>query len=98
MSKISIIIPIYDVEPYIQRCLDTVINQAYRDLEIICVDDGSPDNCGKICDEYAARDDRIIVIHKPNGGYPAALNSGLEHASRDYIGFVDPDDWTDPGY
>ncbi|MCF0156053.1 MAG: glycosyltransferase, partial [Veillonella sp.] len=93
MSKISVIVPIYNVEPYIHQCVDSIINQTYKDLEIILVDDGSPDNCGKICDEYAAKDDRVKVIHRPNGGLSAARNSGLDVATGEYIAFVDSDDY-----
>lgn len=90
---ISIIIPIYNVEGYLSRCIDSVLNQTYKNLEIILVDDGSPDNCGKICDEYAKKDSRIKVIHKENGGVSSARNAGLDIARGDYIGFVDPDDY-----
>lgn len=95
-AKISIIVPIYKVEPYLRRCLDSIVGQTYRDLEIILVDDGSPDNCGTICDEYAARDRRIKVIHKENGGVSSARNAGLEIAAGEWIGWVDPDDWIEP--
>ena len=93
---ISVIIPVYGVEKYLSRCLDSIINQTYRDLEIILVDDGSPDNSGKICDEYAAKDSRIKVIHKENGGLSSARNAGLDVATGEYIGFVDSDDWIEP--
>ena len=93
MKKISIIMPVYNVEPYIRKCLDSVVNQTYVNLEIICVDDGSSDASGLICDEYARQDSRIKVIHKSNGGYPSALNTGLDQLSGEYVGFVDPDDW-----
>lgn len=89
---ISIIIPVYKVEPYLRRCLDSVVNQTYANLEIILVDDGSPDNCPKICDEYAAKDERIVVIHKENGGLSDARNVGTEHANGDYIYYLDSDD------
>lgn len=89
---ISVIVPIYNVEAYLPRCLDSIVNQTYRNLEIILVDDGSPDNCGAICDEYANRDSRIRVIHKVNGGSSAARNAGLDVARGEYIGFVDSDD------
>ena len=92
-KKISVIVPIYNVEKYLNRCLDSIINQTYKNLEIILVDDGSPDNCGKICDEYAKKDNRIKVIHKENGGLSSARNAGLDIATGDYIGFVDSDDW-----
>ena len=93
MDKISVILPVYKVEAYIHQCMDTVLNQTYSNLEIILVDDGSPDNCGKICDEYAAKDARVIVIHKKNGGAPAARNDALKIATGDWIAYVDPDDW-----
>lgn len=94
--KISVIIPVYKVEPYIRRCLNSVVNQTYRNLQIILVDDGSPDNCGAICDEYAAMDERIQVIHKSNGGLSSARNAGLALADGEYIGWVDSDDWIEP--
>jgi len=93
---ISVIIPIYKVEQYLRKCVDSVLLQTYANLEIILVDDGSPDNCGKICDEYAEKDSRIKVIHKANGGVSAARNAGLDIAKGDYIGFVDSDDWIEP--
>ena len=92
-SKISVIVPVYEVEPYLRKCLDSVVNQTYQNLEIILVDDGSPDKCPAICDEYAARDERIQVIHKENGGVASARNAGLERVTGDYIGWVDSDDW-----
>ena len=96
MDKISIIIPVYKVEPYIKKCLDSVITQTHTNLEILLINDGSPDNCGEICDEYTIKDSRIKVFHKENGGLSSALNVGLEYASGDYIGFVDSDDWIEP--
>lgn len=90
---ISVIIPVYKVEAYLRDCLDSVINQTYRNLEIILVDDGSPDNCGCICDEYAAKDDRVIAIHKKNAGVGAARNIGIQIARGEWISFVDSDDW-----
>jgi len=90
---ISVIVPVYKVEPYLRRCLDSILAQTYKNLEIILVDDGSPDNCGAICDEYAAKDDRIVVIHKENGGVSSARNVGLRTASGEWIGWVDSDDW-----
>lgn len=90
---ISIIVPVYDVEPYLKRCLDSIVNQSYRSLEIILVDDGSPDRCGAICDEYANKDGRIIVIHQENKGLSEARNTGLNNVTGDYIQFVDSDDW-----
>ncbi len=93
---VSVIIPIYNVEPYIHQCVDSIINQSYKNLEIILVDDESPDNCGKICDEYAASDSRVKVIHKKNGGVGNARNSGLDIANEEYIMFLDGDDWLAP--
>ena len=82
---ISVIVPIYKTELYLRKCVDSLINQTYTNLEIILVDDGSPDGCPQICDEYAAKDSRIKVIHKENGGVSAARNFGLDHASGYYI-------------
>ena len=90
---ISIIVPIYKVEKYLPRCIDSLINQTYQNLEIILVDDGSPDRSGEICDEYAKKDSRIVVVHKPNGGLSDARNKGLDVANGDYVMFVDSDDW-----
>ena len=95
---ISIIIPVYNVEKYLERCLDSVINQTYKNLEIIVIDDGSTDNSGKICDKYAEKDNRIIVIHKENGGICSARNSGLNIAKGLYILFIDSDDYIDSDY
>lgn len=97
-ALVSIIIPIYKVEPYLRRCLDSVLNQTYSNLEIILVDDGSPDKCPQLCDEYAAKDNRIIVIHKKNGGLSDARNAGLDKSNGEYISFVDSDDWIDEKY
>lgn len=95
-SMISVIIPVYKVEPYLHRCLNSVVNQSYRNLEIVLVDDGSPDNCGTICDEYATYDPRIQVIHKENGGVSSARNAGLSVARGEWIGWIDSDDWIEP--
>ena len=95
---VSIIVPIYKVEPYLRRCLDSIVNQTYTNLEIILVDDGSPDGCPQICDEYAAKDERIVVIHKENGGLSDARNAGLDICKGEYISFVDSDDWVDERY
>lgn len=92
---VSIIVPIYKVEPYLRRCLDSIVNQTYTNLEIILVDDGSPDGCPQICDEYVAKDKRIIVIHKENGGLSDARNAGLDICKGEYISFVDSDDILD---
>lgn len=91
--KISVIIPIYKVEKYLHRCIDSVVNQTYKNLEIILVDDGSPDKCPKICDEYADKDSRIKVIHKSNGGLSDARNVGITSATGNYISFIDSDDY-----
>ena len=93
---ISVIVPVYKVEPYLRRCLDSLVGQTYTNLEILLVDDGSPDRCGAICDEYAARDSRITVIHQKNGGVSAARNTGLDAAKGEWLGFVDSDDWIEP--
>ncbi len=93
MAKISIIVPIYNVEKYLPKCIESILAQTYKDFELILVDDGSPDNSPQICDEYAKKDDRVIVIHKPNGGVSSARNAGLDRATGQYIGFVDPDDY-----
>lgn len=95
---VSIIVPIYKVEPYLLRCLDSIVNQTYTNLEIILVDDGSPDGSPHICDEYAGEDSRIVVIHKKNGGQSEARNQGLDICKGDYISFVDSDDWVEPTY
>ena len=95
---ISVIVPVYDVEVYIRQCLDSIINQTYDNLEIILVNDGSPDRCGEICNEYANKDSRIIVIHQENGGLSAARNAGLDIAHGEYIMFVDSDDWVESIY
>lgn len=96
MAKISVIVPVYNVEKYIRKCLDSILNQTFIDFEIILVDDGSPDNCGKICDEYAKADTRISVIHRKNGGLSAARNSGIDwffkNSNSEFLTFVDSDD------
>lgn len=92
-SKISIIVPIYNTEKYLNRCVDSILAQSYKNLEIILVDDGSNDNSPAICDSYAKRDTRIKVVHKKNGGLSSARNAGLDMATGDYIGFVDSDDF-----
>ena len=93
MEKISIIIPVYNVEKYLKTCLDSVINQTYQNLEIILVNDGSTDNSGKICEEYKRTNSRIILIHKKNEGLSAARNTGLGIATGEYISFLDSDDY-----
>ena len=92
-EKVSIIVPVYNVEKYLDKCIESIVNQTYRNIEIILVDDGSPDKCPEICNEWAKKDDRIKVIHKENGGLSSARNAALEIAQGDYITFVDSDDW-----
>ncbi|MGX2961379.1 glycosyltransferase [Peribacillus sp. JNUCC 23] len=94
--KISIIVPVYKVEPYIHKCIDSILEQTFTDFELILVNDGSPDNCGNICDEYAEQDSRVRVVHKENGGQATARNMALDIATGNYIGFVDSDDWIEP--
>ncbi len=96
MDLISVIVPIYNVEKYVNKCVGSIVNQTYTNLEIILVDDGSPDRCPEICDEWAKKDSRIKVIHKKNGGLSDARNAGMKIASGDYIAFVDSDDWIAP--
>ena len=93
---LSVIVPVYNVEAYLCRCVDSILSQSYRELEVILVDDGSGDDSGRICDEYAAADPRVRVIHKENGGLSSARNRGLEAAKGDYLTFVDSDDWIEP--
>ena len=95
MIKISVIIPIYKAEKYLRQCIDSIVNQTYKNLEIILVDDESPDSCPQICDEYAEKDNRIRVIHKENGGASDARRCGLTKATGEYLMFVDGDDWLD---
>ena len=102
MPKVSIIVPVYKVEPYIHRCIDSILAQTFTDFELILVDDGSPDRCGEICDEYAAKDKRIVVIHQENGGLSAARNAGIDWAfansDSQWLTFIDSDDWVHPEY
>ena len=95
-KKISVIIPVYKVEKYLDRCIESIVNQTYKNLEIILVDDGSPDASPEICDKWAKKDNRIKVIHKPNGGVSSARNLGIEKSTGDYITFVDSDDTIEP--
>lgn len=97
-EKISIVIPVYNVEKYLPECIDSVERQTYRNLEILLVDDGSTDSSGRMCDDYAASDMRITVIHKPNGGLSDARNAGLKHVTGKYLAFIDSDDIVDNGY
>ena len=92
---ISVIVPVYKTEKYLNKCIESIVNQTYENLEIILVDDGSPDNCPSICDSWAEKDKRIKVIHKENAGVSAARNSALEIFSGKYVSFVDSDDWID---
>lgn len=93
MEKISIIVPVYKVEQYLGKCIESILEQTHQNIELILVDDGSPDNCGNICDDYAKRDSRVRVIHKENGGLSSARNAGLEIASGAFLMFVDSDDY-----
>ena len=96
MEVISVIIPVFNVEPYLTKCLDSVVAQTYPDLEILLVNDGSTDNCKEICNEYVKRDDRIVLLNKGNGGVSSAKNIGLNNITGQYVGFVDSDDWIEP--
>lgn len=93
---ISVIVPVYKAEAYLEKSVKSIINQTYKNLEIILVDDGSPDRCGEMCDEFAKKDSRIRVIHKANGGQSSARNAALDIMAGDYVGFVDSDDWIEP--
>lgn len=96
MPRFSIVVPMYNVERFLPECIDSLCNQTLKDIEIILVDDGSPDRCGEIADKYSSQDSRIQVVHRVNGGLGPARNSGMEIARGEYIGFVDSDDWVDP--
>lgn len=95
MKKLSVIVPVYNVEKYIKHCVDTILTQTYTNLEVILVDDGSKDSSGIICDEYARKDERIVVIHKENGGLSDARNAGIDVSTGDYLAFIDSDDYID---
>ncbi len=95
MPLISVIVPVYRVDAYLERCVDSLLNQSMREIEIILIDDGSPDKCGTICDRYAAQDTRVRVIHQENAGLSAARNAGLDRAQGEWIMFVDSDDWVE---
>lgn len=97
MPKISIIVPVYKAEKYINRCIDSILAQTFTDWELLLIDDGSPDRSGEICDEYARKDNRIRVFHKENGGVSSARNLGLDNMLGEYVTFVDADDWIDSG-
>ncbi len=94
--KVSIIVPIYNVEKYLSECLDSILAQTLTDIEVIAIDDGSPDNCGQIIDEYSKKDKRLIAIHQKNSGYSATVNKGIELARGKYIGIIESDDWIEP--
>ena len=94
--KVSVIVPIYGVEKYLRQCVDSIISQTLKNIEIILIDDGSPDGCPAIVDEYAAKDSRVVAVHQENGGYGRAVNHGIELAKGEYIGIVEPDDWIEP--
>ena len=100
MPKINVIVPVYKVMPFIHRCVDSILAQSFNDFELILVDDGSPDKCGAICDEYAAKDNRIHVIHQKNGGLSAARNAGIDwtfaNCESEWLAFIDSDDWVHP--
>lgn len=98
MSKISVIVPVYNVEKYIGKCIESILSQTFTDFELILVDDGTPDTSGAICDDYAKKDGRVKVFHKPNGGVSSARNNGIEKATGEWICFVDSDDWIEPTY
>lgn len=102
MAKICIIVPVYNVEKYLNRCIDSILAQTFADFELVLVDDGSPDNCGKICDEYAKKDSRVVVIHKQNGGPSDARNKGIdwafENSDSQWLTFIDSDDWVHGRY
>ena len=98
MPMVSIVLPVYKVEAYLDRCLRSVVEQTYSDFEAILVDDGSPDHCPEMCDEWAKKDERIRVVHKPNGGVSSARNAGIEAARGQYLCFVDSDDTVEPDY
>lgn len=94
--KVSVVVPIYGVEKYLHQCVDSILAQTLKDIEIILVDDGSKDKCPEIVDEYAKKDPRIVSVHQPNGGYGRAVNHGIELAKGEYIGIIESDDWIEP--
>lgn len=98
MHKVSIIVPVYKVEKYLCTCVDSIIGQTYKNIQLILVDDGSPDRCGAMCDEYADKDARVLSLHKCNGGVSSARNLGLAHAEGEYVTFCDSDDWYRPDW
>ena len=98
MDKISIIVPVYNVEPYLRKCIDSIVSQKYENIEILLINDGSTDNSGNICSEYSTKDKRIRVFHQSNKGVSAAMNVGLENMVGNYVCFADPDDWVEPDW
>ena len=94
--KVSIVVPIYNVEQYLEECVDSLLNQTLKEIEIILVDDGSPDRCGEIVDSYAAKDNRVVAVHQKNLGYSKAVNCGIKLARGEYIGIIESDDWVEP--
>ena len=98
MPQISVIVPVYNVEPYLRQCVDSILNQTFTDFELLLVDDGSTDRSGAICDEYASLDARVKVFHTTNRGVSAARNLGIDKASAEWITFVDSDDWVEKSY
>lgn len=98
MDLISVIVPVYNVEAYLDKCISSIVNQTYRNLEIILVDDGSPDNCPAMCDAWKEKDSRIVVLHKKNGGLSDARNAGMGTAHGEFISFIDGDDWIEPRF
>lgn len=94
--SISIIVPVYNIEEYLPRCIESILRQTYTNLQLVLVDDGSKDRSGALCDEYAKKDSRILVVHKENGGSSSARNRGIEVATGEYLGFVDSDDYVEP--
>lgn len=98
MATVSIIVPIYNVEAELRKCVSSILTQSFKDIEVILVDDGSPDNCGAICDEFASKDNRVVVIHKENGGLVNARKSGLEKSTGKFISYVDGDDWIEENF
>ena len=102
MANISVIVPVYKVEDFLSRCVDSILRQSYSDFDLILVDDGSPDRCGQMCEAYARQDSRVHVIHQENGGLSAARNSGIDwaiaHSGSRWLAFVDSDDWVHPDF
>lgn len=96
MPKVSVIVPVYNVEKFLNRCVESVLNQTYENFELILIDDGSPDKCGEMCDKFVEKDNRVKCVHQKNGGVSRARNAGLDIAKGEYICFVDSDDWIEP--